>query len=200
VAGAVAFTAYIVARSALTAGTDPIAAYRDRFWVPINALGLLGAVLVLLGLPALAARMAPTTGALGRAGLMLIAIAWVFLGVFLSLFGLLIAPWLAEKAPALVATDAPLPAGFLVAFVVAIVAQCVGTVLLAIPFLRGRVQPRWIGYLLPAAALLTVVGDAIAPSGPASNLALNLVSNVGPVLLLIALGYLALGAGTAHTL
>jgi hypothetical protein len=33
----------------------------------------------------------------------------------------------------------------------------------------------------------------IAPSGPASNLAVNLASNLGPVLLLIVIGYLGHG-------
>jgi hypothetical protein len=36
-----------------------------------------------------------------------------------------------------------------------------------------------------------LVGNfVIAPGGPASNLAVNLLSNLGPVLLLIGLGYL----------
>jgi hypothetical protein len=35
------------------------------------------------------------------------------------------------------------------------------------------------------------MGDfVIAPDGPASNLAVNLLSNLGPVLLLLGLGYL----------
>jgi hypothetical protein len=40
-----------------------------------------------------------------------------------------------------------------------------------------------------------LVGNfVIAPSGPASNLAVNLLSNLGPVLLLIGLGYLGFRA------
>jgi hypothetical protein len=36
-----------------------------------------------------------------------------------------------------------------------------------------------------------VIGNlVIAPSGPASNLAINLLSNLGPVLLVIGVGYL----------
>jgi len=63
-------------------------------------------------------------------------------------------------------------------------------VLLALPFLRGRTAPRWIGYLLPAAALLTLAGTVLAPSGPAANLATNLATNLGPVLLMVALAAL----------
>jgi hypothetical protein len=116
----------------------------------------------------------------------------MFLGLFLSLYGALVAPWLADQAPSLVAASAPLPAGVVVAFGAGLLAELVGTVLLAIPFVRGRVRPRWVGYLLPAAALLTVAGVVVAPSGPAADLAVNLLSNLGPVLLMVALG--ALGA------
>lgn len=189
--GAVAFIVHVVLRSVITAGPDPATFAKDALWVPINALGVIGAALVLLGLPAMYARMAGPTGLLGLVGVTLIALAWMFFGVFLSLYSLLVMPWLADKAPSLVAASAPLPVGFLIAFVAGLVAWFVGTVLFAIPFLRGRVQPRWVGFVLPASALWVVVGNfIIAPSGPATNLAINLVSNLGPVLLLIAAGYL----------
>jgi hypothetical protein len=186
--GAVGYIVYIVARSGITAGADPVTFYLEGLWVPINALGVMGAILVLLGLPAMYARMAGPAGLLGLVGVVLIALAWIFSGVFLSLFGALAAPWLADQAPALVASSTPLPMGFIIAFIAGVIAELVGTVLLAIPFLRGRVQPQWIGYVLPASALLTLVGDAIAPTGPASNLAINLLSNLGPMLLMVALG------------
>jgi hypothetical protein len=188
--GAVTFIVHIVARSVITAGPDPATVLKEGLWVPISALGVVGAALVLLGLPAMYARMAGPTGLLGLVGVVLIALAWLFLGVFLSLYSLLVAPWLADQAPSLVAAAAPIPVGFIIAFIVGLVAELVGSVLLAIPFIRGHVQPRWVGYLLPAAALLRVVGNVIAPSGPATNLAINLLSNLGPMLLLVALGYL----------
>ena len=76
-------------------------------------------------------------------------------------------------------------------FVAALLAWLVGAVLLAVPFVRGHVRPRWVGYLLILAGVWMVVGNlVIAPSGPASNLALNLLSNLGPVLLMVPLGYL----------
>jgi hypothetical protein len=75
----------------------------------------------------------------------------------------------------------------------------VGTALLAIPYLRGHVPPRWVGFALPTAALLTVVGNLIAPTGPATNVAINLLSNVGPVLLLVALGGLGARLWSEHT-
>jgi hypothetical protein len=198
VVGAIAFIAQIVARSVVTAGADPATLYQGGLWVPINALGALGAALVLLGLPATYARIAGPAGVVGFVGAVLIALAWLFFGVFLSLYGALVAPWLAEQAPALVGAAAPVPVGLIIAFAAGLVAELVGTVLLAIPFLRGRVPPRWVGYALPAAALLTVVGDVLAPNGPAANLGINLLSNVGPVVLMVALGALGFRTWSEH--
>jgi hypothetical protein len=107
----------------------------------------MGAALVLLGLPAMYARMAGPTGLLGLVGVVLIALAWMFSGVFLSLYSVLVAPWLADQAPALVAAAVPIPAGFIIAFMVGLVAEFVGSVILAIPFIRGRVQG-FIGALI----------------------------------------------------
>jgi hypothetical protein len=56
-----------------------------------------------------------------------------------------------------------------------------------------RAQPPWVGYAVVAFAVWMVIGNlVIAPSGSASNLAVNLLSNLGPVLLLAGvarLGY-----------
>ena len=197
--GAVAFVVHVVLRSLITAGVDPSTFAKQDLWVPINALGVMGAALVLLGLPAMYARMAGPTGLLGLVGVALVAVAWMFFGVFLSLYSVLVLPWLADKAPSLVAASAPLPAGFVIAFIAGLVAWFAGTVLLAIPFIRGRAQPRWVGYALPASALWVVVGDfIIAPSGPATNLAINLLSNLGPVLLLVAVGHLGSRMWSEH--
>ena len=58
--------------------------------------------------------------------------------------------------------------------------------LLAVPFVRRHVRPRWVGYLLILSGLRMVVGNlVIAPSGPASNLPINLLSNLAPVLLML---------------
>jgi hypothetical protein len=193
--GAVAFVLHVVLRSVLSAGVDPAVSAQADLWVPVNALGALGAALVLLGLPAVYARMAPQGGLPGVAGFALIAVAWMFFGLFLSLYGALVAPWLAEQAPRLVTASAPTPLGFVVAFTLGLLAWLLGAVLLAVPFVRGPARARWVGYVLPASALWVLVGSfIIAPGGPASNLAVNLLSNLGPVLLLIGLGYLGFQA------
>ena len=193
--GALAFVLYVVLRSVLSAGVDPAVSAKAGLWVPLNALGALGAALVLLGLPAVYARMAAPGGLPGLVGFALIEVSWMFFGLFLSLYGALVLPWLADQAPRLVADSSPIPFGFAVAFALGLLAWLLGAVLLAVPFVRGRVRARWVGYLLPVSALWVLVGSFIvAPGGPASNLAVNLLSNLGPVLLLIGLGYLGFRA------
>ena len=194
-AGAGAFVLHVVLRSVLTVGVDPAVSAQAGLWVPVNALGALGAALVLLGLPAVYARMAGQGGLPGLVGFALVEVSWMFFGLFLSLYGALVLPWLADQAPRLAAGSSPTPLGFVVAFALGLLAWLLGAVLLAVPFVRGPARARWVGYLLPASALWALVGSfVVAPGGPASNLAVNLLSNLGPVLLLIGLGYLGFRA------
>jgi hypothetical protein len=155
--GAGAFVLHVVLRSVLTAGVDPSVSAQSGLWVPVNALGALGAALVLLGLPAVYARMSGQGGLPGLVGFALIEVSWMFFGLFLSLYGALVLPWLADQAPRLVAADAPTPLGFVVSFALGLLAWLLGAVLLAVPFVRGRVRPRWVGCVLPASALWVLV-------------------------------------------
>ena len=189
--GAVAFILHIALRSVITAGPDATTFARESLWVPINVLGIVGAILVLLGLPAMYARTSVLFGMSGFIGITLLAVAWMFVGLFLSLYSALILPWLADKAPSLIVASAPLPVAFVIAFAIGLIVWLAGSVLLAIPFLRKRVPPTWVGYTLVASGVWMVIGNLlIAPSGPASNLVVNLLSNLGPVLLLIGIAYL----------
>jgi len=195
-AGALLFASYVVARSVITAaaGGDMSAFARDVMWVPANVAGAIGAALVLLGLPAVYASMARGLGRLGLAGVALIAIGWLILGVFVTLFGALVAPWLAETAPSLIVPSVALPDGLTIALVFGLVATLAGSILIAIPFLIGRVNPKWIGFMVPLSGIWSVGGDLAAPTGPASRLAINLLTNLGPILLVTALAALGLEA------
>jgi hypothetical protein len=189
--GAMLFVAHIALRSVVTAGIDPAVFATGSAWVPINALGLAGAVLLVLSLPVVYTHLAGPCGWVGSIGMALMALAWLFFGVFLSLYAMLILPWLAEVAPSLVSGAAPPPPAVVPAFLASLMAWLVGTVLFGVPFMRGRVEPRWVGYLLPLSAVWMFVGSlVIAPRGPASSLPINLLSNLGPVLLASVLGYL----------
>jgi len=197
--GAIAFVLHIVLRSLVTAGVDPSTFAKQDLWVLINALGVVGAALVLLGLPAMYARTSVLFGMSGFIGMVLLAIAWMFIGLFLSLYSVLILPWLAHRAPSLIVASEPLPVAFVIAFAIGLVAWLAGSVLLAVPFLRKRVPPTWVGYTLVTSGAWMVIGNVfIAPSGPASNLAVNLLSNLGPVLLLIGITYLGYRMFSEH--
>jgi len=197
--GAVVFVLHIALRSVITAGSDATTFARESLWLLINVLGIVGAVLVLLGLPAMYARTSALFGMSGFIGMVLLAIAWMFVGLFLSLYSVLILPWLADRAPSLIVASAPLPVAFVIAFAIGLVVWLAGSVLLAIPFLRKRVPPTWVGYTLVASGVWMVIGNLfIAPSGPASNLAVNLLSNLGPVLLLIGIAYLGYRMFSEH--
>src|ERR671918_12566 len=127
--GAPPVVLHVVLRSVISAGVDPALSAKGGLWVPVNALGALGAALVLLGLPAVYARMSGQGGLHGLIGFALISAAWMFFGLFLSLYGALVLPWLADQAPWLVAASAPTPLGFVVAFALGLLAWLVGAVL-----------------------------------------------------------------------
>lgn len=189
--GALVFILHTILRSMITAGPEAATFALDRMWVPVNILGVVGAILVLLGLPAMYAHTSARFGTAGLIGIVLLAVAWMFIALFLSLYSALIVPWLADKAPALIDTAAPLPSAFIIAFALGLLAWLAGSVLLALPFVRHRLQPAWVGYALILSAIWMLIGDiVIAPSGPASSLALNLLSNMGPVILLVGVAYL----------
>jgi len=196
--GSSLFVVHLVARSFITAGTGLATAARGSAWMPVHALGCIGALLVLAGLPALYRRI-EETGWLPLLGLALIGLNWCFVGVFLSFLSVLVVPWLAEKAPFLLSGEAAQPRALIVTFLLGLAAQLVGTGLLAAPYLRGDVTPRWAGVLLPASAILGIVGDLVAPSGPSSNLALNLFSNLGTILFVVVLADQGLRALTASS-
>jgi len=110
-------------------------------------------------MPAMYARIAGPIGMLGLVGVVLIALEWMFFGLFLSLFSAIVLPWLADMAPPLI-DGINQSAGLIIAFIAGLGAELAGTVLLAIPFIRGRAQPRWVGHVLVASALMTVGGTS----------------------------------------
>jgi hypothetical protein len=147
--GGIVYVIHIVLRSLLTHGVDPAVSAQGTWWVPVNALGAIGAMLVSLGLPTIYARMAEPGGTRAAVGFALVEAAWMFFGVFLSLYGALVLPWLADEAPRLVDGSAPTPTGVAVAFALGLLAWLAGAALLAIPFVKGTARPRWVGYVLP---------------------------------------------------
>jgi hypothetical protein len=125
----------------------------------------------------------------------LVFTAAIMIGVFANLWGAMVEPWLTTRAPTLANGFGP-PA-FFAFFNVEELALVVGSVLLAIPMLRGRVSPRW-----PAFALLLSVAVGVVTFFfvvDAATLAASVADAVPHVLLLIALAGLGYQAWSKPT-
>jgi hypothetical protein len=167
-------------------GQDPTPYANGSLFVPSALIGFGGAVVLMLGLPGLFARSPQGFGVVGLVGLILIFITGLMFAVFFNLFSALLLPYLATHAPSVFKGNGP--PSFFPFFIIGTVTQVAGSVLLAIPLVRGRVFPRWPGYVLLASAVLAVVGFFVSgPNGP-SNVAVTLLSNAAPLLLFVALG------------
>jgi hypothetical protein len=160
-----------------------------------NLAGFVGGVLLVYGLPGVYARWREGWGRMGLVGIALIGLA-VMMIAFASMLAAIVDPWLAEKAPDLVKD--PGPPLFFAIFIVLMLATIAGTILVAIPILRRRVGPRWIGFLLVASAVMYPV--YIWASFSSRNVLVSLVAISSPILFLVAFGYLGyLGASETRS-
>jgi hypothetical protein len=117
-------------------------------WVLISSLiTLFGALIVLLGLPGIYTRQAGRAGILGLLGFLSIWYITLLSGVIQSFISVTIVPELAANPATRLLAATPPPA-FGPFFLVALLAQTLGILLLAIATLRARVFPRWIARLL----------------------------------------------------
>ncbi|MBV9356529.1 MAG: hypothetical protein JO023_13505, partial [Chloroflexi bacterium] len=124
-------------------------------FVPLNLLGAVGAGLLLLGLPGLYASHRLELRVSGFVGIVLIAVTAMMFGIFLGLFTVIVQPFVAVQAPQLMAAQPPV--ALLVFFVLGTLVEVVGSLLLALPMLRGSMRPRWAGYVLVVSAVLAAV-------------------------------------------
>src|SRR3982074_2992801 len=122
-------------------------------FIGINIIGAAGTALLVYGMPGLYARQGEGWGRLGLAGMAFIALAQMLFGS-VSLMAATLYPWLGEKAPDLFKDPNAAPLIGLV-FLVWFVAMVTGNILMAIPVLRRRVGPRWIGFVLIGSAVMS---------------------------------------------
>ena len=117
---------------------------------------IFGSLLVLLGLPGMYARQAERAGILGLLGFLFIWYVTLFQGVMISFTNVTFIPMIAAHlvTPSVVTTP---PSTWTPFFIVSLVGQVLGILLLGIATLRARVFPRWIGWLLIATLVLGVV-------------------------------------------
>jgi hypothetical protein len=132
----------------LYAGNDPHQ-YLSPLYAVVTLVGLLGAVLLLIGIPG----VVPRVGRLGFAGFIL-----TFLGGFLlsstSVVNLLVFPWLAQVAPTLAAGGPP---AYLIFLLVASALFALGGILLGIATLRAGILPRFVVVILIIGVVLNFV-------------------------------------------
>ena len=181
----------------LFSGNDPTPYAGNPLFVPVNLLSVLGTALLLFGLPVLYLSGPEGWGVLGLIGFLLVFATGLMFGVFFSLLGALLLPYLVQHAPDTVKGNGP-PA-FFPFFIVGTVFQVVGLLLLAVPIVRGFVAERWVGYVLLAAAVLGVVGFFLGGGSGPTNPLIALIGSLGTLLLFVALGWLGYLLWTAHT-
>lgn len=160
-------------------------------FIAINIAGATGMTLLVYGLPGVFARWGEGWGGLGLAGIALVALAEMIFG-FVSLMAATFYSWLGAVAPGLFKDPHPAPLVSVV-FVIWLLAIVAGNILMAIPILRGRVGPRWVGFVQIGSAVMSIVYIAAALTPP--SVPVSLLGSLGPILLSVALGYLGyLGA------
>lgn len=137
----------------------------------------IGAMLVLLGLPAIYAHGADKAGILGLVGFVAMSLYFFIHGIFLGLIHGLVLPVLATTAPDL---TRPKAVGLTV-FVGALLVL-VGSISFGIATARGGVYPRTAGALVAAGGLIMFVGHPV----------LHGVEVAGFVLFMAGLGWLGL--------
>lgn len=164
---------------------DTAAQAKEALWTPAFMLTVVSTMMLLLGTPVLYSRIAEAGGWLAQAGLIMIAIVGMGLGVFGNFMQALIVPWVAANDPAMLSASAPTPAALSGFFIVSGVIEVLGLAALAVPLLRGRLRPRWAGGVLAVAAVLGVLSFVTTGSSMSSNLWLSLLSAAPAVLFAI---------------
>ncbi len=120
---------------------------------------MVGALLVILGLPGLYARQAERAGVLGLIGFVLTFVGLLFADVVMTALYGFIAPKIAATSEGRALIEAGLPApGFMMLVFPMIL---IGLLLLGISILRANVLPRWIGLLFIAAVLFIPLASAV---------------------------------------
>ena len=162
-------------------------------YIVTNLVGAAATILLLLGLPGVYASRAKGFGVLGLVGAILIFLTGCMLGLFFSLLSAIVSPYLATHAPSLANDTNNGPVGFFVLFIASSIFLVVGSVLLAIPLLRGRVSPRWPAFILLAGAVYGVASFFLT-NGPSNSLISSLIGAISPIFLFVA--FVALGFQT----
>lgn len=169
--------------TALAFPGDTAAQAKEALWTPAFVLVVLGTMMLLFGAPALFSRIAGPGGWMAQAGLIMIAIVGMALGVGGNIMQAFVLPWVASNDPSMLSASTPTPAALSAFYIVGSSIEVLGLVGLSIPLLRGRLQPRWAGAALALSALLGILSFVTPISSMSSNAWLALLGAAPAVLL-----------------
>lgn len=156
--GSVLSIVYYLIQGAFLTGND-LATIISPMSMVSSIIGFIGSVFVLLGLPGVYAQQARRAGVLGLLGFLLVWYVNLYQGVIIPFTSVTIISQLtAHLVPQSAAIVTPPPA-WMPFFLVSLVGQVLGILLLGIATLRARVFPRWIGWLLIATLVVGLVSQ-----------------------------------------
>lgn len=172
--GSVLSVAYYFLQGTFLGGND-LASIISPMSLVSFVLGFIGSILVLFGLPGVYARQAEQAGILGLLGFLFVWYVNLYQGVLIPFASVtIISQMTAHLVPQSVAVATTPPPAWTPFFLVSLVGQVLGILLLSIATLRARVFPRWIGWLLIATLVVGLVSQL--PFLPAA------ISNLAPIL------------------
>ncbi len=149
-----------VLSSALYPGNDP-QQYLSPWWLIMTMATFIGQVLLLMGLPGIAARLAPKGGSQGFSGFVLAFLGGILL-IGVSVVELLVFPSLAQAAPTLLSGNGPMVLLFFYFFILAGLLFGAGGLLLGIGVMRSGVLPHTAGLLALIGGALTIVAAPLS--------------------------------------
>lgn len=156
--GSVLSIVYYLIQGAFLTGND-LATIISPMSMVSSIIGFIGSVFVLLGLPGVYAQQARRAGVLGLLGFLFVWYVNLYQGVIIPFTSVTIISQLtAHLVPQSPAIVTPPPA-WMPFFLVSLVGQVLGILLLGIATLRARVFPRWIGWLLIATLVVGLVSQ-----------------------------------------
>jgi hypothetical protein len=176
IVGSVLSVIYLLIQGFFLTGND-LATITSPMSMVSSVIGFIGSVLVLIGLPGVYARQAGRAGILGLLGFLFFWYVTLYQGVIIPFTSVtIISQITAHLVPQSVAVATTPPPAWTPFFLVSLVGQVLGILLLAIATLRARVFPRWTAWLLIATLVVGVVSFVPFFPQALSNLAAIIAS------------------------
>lgn len=174
----ISFVTLLYAALAFVGQSSSFAGRPDFVWVYV--LSAVGVALILLGLPGWYGSRAQEVGMVGLLGMVCIFLTGLALGIFFDLLQGLVFPYLAARAPQLLAGEPP--TGVFAVIIFGTVLNLLGAVLLALAVFRSHIQPLWTAWVWVVCAVMAVVGFVVG--GPTADNVLTSLAGVASALLI----------------